>query len=153
MFDDARVLRFRSKYTVTDKGCWRWHGSFFTNGYGQFPVRYGQGRQKCFLAHRYSYELDRGPIPDGLVLDHLCRNRSCVNPAHLEAVTTRTNIIRGDHPIADQVTRTHCKRGGHPLSGPNLYVSPRGDRACRTCRADDLRAFRARRAARVPALP
>lgn len=98
-------------------------------------------------AHRVGYELYVGKIPDGLMLDHLCRNRCCVNPKHLEPVTNLENVRRG---IAAQRNReirlamTHCKRG-HPLSGDNLYINPgSGQRVCRSCRLMSKRAFHAR---------
>lgn len=77
-------------YTVTDSGCWEWH-KIAADGYGRL---YRDGKTR--LAHRESYELHRGPIPTGLHIDHLCRNKGCVNPDHLEAVTLVENVMRGD---------------------------------------------------------
>lgn len=87
---DELPRRVRSKFTITD-GCWPWHAATFSNGYGEIwdPVA-GKNR----LAHRRVYELLVGPIPEGLQLDHLCRTKACVNPAHLELVTSRENTIR-----------------------------------------------------------
>lgn len=116
--------------------CWLWTGSFSRNGYGNYFTGRENGKSQFVRPHRFAYELEIGGIPDGLVIDHLCRNRGCVNPEHLEPVTQRENILRGEGFAAEQSRRDYCVRGSHPLYGPNLYVNPRGERGCRTCRAD-----------------
>ena len=123
-------------------GCWLWNGARTGSdrAYGQAWLN---GRH---LAHRLVYRLLRGPIPDGLHLDHLCRNRCCVNPDHLDPVTGRENTIRGTGFIARNVARTHCPQG-HALSGENLYLW-HGHRHCRACDSD--RATRRRLAGYVP---
>jgi hypothetical protein len=105
--------------------CWIWRGHV-TNGYGRIYVD-----GKHVGAHRFSFELHVGPIPEGLHIDHLCRNQVCVNPAHLEPVTPRENLLRGFSNAAQNARKTHCKHG-HSLA--NAYVRPNGQRACRECR-------------------
>ena len=123
---EQRVWRHVSFDTVTD--CWLWTGAT-QRGYGVFNL--GARGIGFVRAHRYVYELLRGRIADGLVLDHLCRNSGCVNPWHLEAVTQRTNILRGDGLIADQARRTQCPQG-HPYDEQNTRLF-RGARRCRAC--------------------
>lgn len=111
-----------------DAPCWMWIGHVSEDGYGTFSA----GRM--VKAHRFAYELLVGPIPEGLMIDHRCRNTRCVNPTHLEPVTNRVNILRGTSPAARHARQTHCKRG-HLLSGKNLYVRPGdGARVCRACK-------------------
>lgn len=131
--------RFWRRVTKTE-GCWVWDKP--TNyGYGQFHV--GGRHGKHVMAHRYSYTSMVGPVPEGLELDHLCRNRACVNPAHLEPVTRRENCLRGISPAAIQAAQTECIRG-HALSGDNLYTTPKGKRVCKTCRRMHLKALQHR---------
>lgn len=123
--------RFEEKYIPEpNSGCWLWFGACSSKGYGSFRL----GEMK--VAHRVMWEWTNGPIPDGLQLDHKCRVRNCVNPAHLEIVTCRENVLRGEG-AGRLARRTHCDNG-HPLSGGNLYI--RNDsgrrwpsRRCRTC--------------------
>lgn len=109
--------------------CWQWLARKDRDGYGRF--RDGPLMVK---AHRFAYEQMVGPIPDGLQIDHLCRNRPCVNTRHLEAVTQRVNILRGNGITAKQARQTHCKRG-HAFDEANTYVLKRGERQCRICAA------------------
>jgi|SRR5882724_8773276 len=113
-------------------GCWIWVGQQTEAGYGNF--RY---RRKRNYAHRISYRIAKGPIPKDMEIDHLCRVTSCVNPDHLEAVTHRENMLRGNTPAARNAAKTHCP-DGHPLSGENLYIR-KGKRGCLTCRRKQSR--------------
>lgn len=117
-----------------DDECWLWEGVLDKDGYGLL---------RNLRAHRVAYELERGPIPPGLDLDHLCRSRACVNPAHLEPVTNRVNSLRGAGATAVNVRKTHCVRG-HELDA-NARLRPDGRRECRPCRTITQRARRARR--------
>lgn len=118
--------RFASKIVKTAGGCWLWTGKK-TNGYGQLSV---DGRY--VYAMRWAYEQLHGPMPPGIEPDHLCRKRSCVNPAHAEPVTRRENLLRGDTVTARHAAKTACPQG-HPYSLENTYAY-RGQRHCRTCR-------------------
>jgi hypothetical protein len=112
-------------------GCWEWDGAKNVGGYGM--VHWAGKRP---VTHRVAYELAIGPIPDGLTLDHLCRNPGCCNPAHLEPVTMRENILRGTQLAAKNAAKTHCKRG-HPFDAGNtkIHIGPNGhpQRGCRAC--------------------
>lgn len=115
--------------------CWTWEASKNCGGYGHFTAG---GRH--FSAHRFAYELLVGPIPEGLDLDHLCRVRNCVNPAHLEPVTRRENLLRGKTIQARNAAKTHCPQG-HPYWGDNLYIDARGCRSCWTCKRANKRCY------------
>lgn len=127
--------RFHSKYAVSvDTGCWLWHASRDGHGYGLFLARRAVGvGWHSRRAHRVSYELHVGPIPEGKVLDHLCRVRNCVNPQHLEAVTQRENVHRSEVSAATiHALQTHCVHG-HAFDTANTRITSRGWRQCRAC--------------------
>lgn len=141
LLTERDVKRFRSKVIERD-GCWGWTGSFFQTGYAIFNVKMADGVWRPTTAHRVSYEIAVGPIADGLHIDHLCRNRQCVNPAHLEPVTPRINNLRGESRSAQQARWTHCPKG-HPFNDENTYTRKTGKRECRACaRERDLRRVR-----------
>ena len=126
------VDRFAEKVALTDSGCLQWIAGLNGSGYGTFNA----GPGTSVVAHRWSYEHHYGPIPRGQVLDHLCRNRACVNPEHLECVTTQVNLLRGVGVGSANTKKTHCP-AGHPYAGDNLYIPPRrANRMCRACRRD-----------------
>lgn len=116
-------------------GCWLWTGTTFTTHgitYGQWTISKAGGKRVRELAHVFSYCLHYGPVPDGCVVDHLCRNGLCVRPDHLEAVPNRTNILRGEGVCAINARKTHCKRN-HPLTPENLIQRSDGRRDCKLC--------------------
>ena len=137
--------RFWTKVSISAE-CWEWRGSLSPGGYGQFSIKHGQSPAQ---AHRWAYESARGAIPDGLVLDHLCRNRACVRPDHLEVVTNAENKRRGESLPAVNARRTHCQNG-HEFTPDNTYIRREGHRQCRTCAK--VRAAK-RRTGRPPGRP
>jgi hypothetical protein len=124
---DEEKVRFESLVIRTD-GCHHWTG-YSSRGYGQFKLR-----GKFVRPHVLAFLLSGGALPKGHCIDHLCRNRGCVNPAHLEPVTVRENVLRGKGVTAQSARKTHCING-HELSGDNVYIQkkrPR-NRGCRAC--------------------
>lgn len=123
-------------------GCWNWTHTLRPDGYGLVSIG-GPGERRQQRVHRVVYKLAVGPIPDRWVVDHLCRNRRCVNPEHLEAVEHRTNTLRGVSPAPSKAAQTHCIHG-HELTADNVYIHPkRGTRNCHTCLLETARLRRA----------
>lgn len=132
----ADIQRFEDKVAVAGADeCWLWTAGCDPDGYGHFKLN-----GKTVRAHRLAYELAVGPIPDGLQIDHVkkrgCRHKNCVNPRHLEPVTCRENLARGDTLNAANVAKTHCPEG-HKYTLENTYINPRGARVCRICHYGD----------------
>lgn len=129
-----RYDRFWSKVAqLPGEACWEWRGSIDHGGYGQY-----RHNERTTSAHRYAYENRVGPIPAGMTIDHLCRNRACVRPDHLEAVTQRTNLLRGQTKAAENARKTTCPQG-HDYTPENTYTPPSGGRQCKQCRSDRKR--------------
>lgn len=129
----SRKERILSRILICGTGCWEWQGPRDEKGYGKtfFGSRI-DGSRRCLRVHRVAYEEWVGPIPDGLTIDHLCENKACCNPDHLETVTNAENKKRA----GDRMTA--CRRG-HPRTVENVYISPTtGNRQCRLCRAGVL---------------
>lgn len=128
-------------------GCWLWTGTLNEGGYGLFHFN-RDGLHRHLLAHRLALHLSGRPVPQDKVVDHLCRNRQCVNPDHLEIVDTLTNVMRGNGYFAVNARKTHC-RHGHLLEGDNVRwgISRRTGGPTRDCRACETRRRRSRTAA------
>jgi hypothetical protein len=129
------------RYVEKSDGCWLWTGTRTRDGYGTFHVSHS----RSVAAHRFAYQLLVGPIPAGLQLDHVrargCTSHACVNPAHLEPVTQRVNILRGDSVVAQNSRRTHCAQG-HVYDPSNTQYS-QGARRCAECHRTRQRRYEA----------
>lgn len=132
------LMRFEDGYIPEpNSGCWLWIKTLSEHGYGRMLINY-----RIVFAHRFSYQQFRGSLTDGLVLDHLCRNRCCVNPDHLEQVTQTENVRRGG-----KMLNASCP-SGHPFTPENTWINPRnGWRQCRQCNRDNQARLAAKRSA------
>jgi hypothetical protein len=149
----ALAARIKERVSVQDGGyetpCWISDRAHNGTGYTKICVVDATGRKRTVYTHRAAYEVFVGPIAEGLTIDHLCRNRACCNPAHLEPTTMRENTLRGESQASIHARQTHCLRG-HEFTPSNTYRM-RGahgvQRLCRTCRLEQQRAsYRRRRA-------
>lgn len=141
----ATVLeRLQARSDMQPDGCWTWLGERTPKGYGRIEIA---GRRE--RVHRVSWRIHVGPLGRHEILDHLCRNRACWNPSHLEQVTNRENILRGEGPTAENARKTRCVNG-HELSPENLTSrsATRGWRECATCRQANRKAWKARQRGR-----
>lgn len=131
---EEEVARFKGKAVESSTGCWLWRGPLDRDGYGSFYFRKRNRR-----AHRVGYFLLNGPIPEGLVINHTCRNRHCVNPQHLEAVDVRTSALKdSSSPAYVNSQKTHCPKG-HPYD--RKYGK---QRYCSVCSAEKTKRLRAK---------
>lgn len=137
------LQRFLSKIRITKLGCWEWLGSKTTVGYGQIGFN---GRTTT--THRFIYEYLYGKIDSKLQLDHLCRNRNCCNPDHLEVVTQQENILRGIGLSALNARKTHCIHG-HEFTSQNTYITTSNKRKCRTCHNNESKKHKLKKASKA----
>lgn len=141
---DARI---QSRIRRVESGCWEWTGRLDRGGYGVIGL-YKDGGQLIRGAHRVSYELYVNEIPEGKQIDHLCRVRSCINPEHLEPVTSKENTMRSSiAPATINSRKTHCVNG-HEFTEENVYTCKEGHRRCKSCRRERSNAHYARKTAR-----
>lgn len=131
--NERELSRMLSHICVDEStGCWRWEASTSHDGYGRMVVGSRLTKRHWKYTHRLMFEHFYGDVPYGLVLDHLCKNRACCNPSHLEAVSQRENLLRGDGVTADRAAQTHCVRG-HEFTPENTRIASNGCRKCRAC--------------------
>lgn len=128
------LMRFLRKVSIQENGCWLWEGSRNSKGYGTLSLN---GRP--VYAHRFIYELLKGLIPPDKETDHLCRNHLCVNLRHLEIVTHKENMLRGQSPAARSIRSGYCIKGKHPRTPENMYIDKLGYHHCRACKNERRR--------------
>lgn len=134
----ANIQKWLQRTTHNSNGCWIWGGAVQSNGYGRVS-----SNSKMLLAHRAIYEALVGVIPDGMVIDHICRTRACVNPEHLEVVTQMENVMRSEITVASMNSKKDFCINGHPFTFANTFKrKDRQTRECRTCRNDAVLKFK-----------
>jgi len=137
---ESLLKRFAdSIFPEPNTGCWLWGGSIAGRGYGTLTTK-----KKHIYAHRLSYTMYKGAIPEGLTIDHMCNNTYCVNPDHLQVLSLRENVLKNKSGPSENARKTHCKYG-HPFSGENLLIEKGRFRVCRICRTNHNRRKRIRK--------
>jgi hypothetical protein len=133
------IDRIASHVALAETGCLIWTAALGRDGYARVRVIASTRVYKNVPVHRVVYEYVVGPIPEGMQIDHLCRNRACCRPEHLEPVTIRENLLRGETHAAANAAKTHCANG-HPFSGENLSIQVgRYQRVCKACKRAEAR--------------
>jgi len=137
--------KFDELYTINNDGCFVWLGAIDRrDGYGRFY----DGTGRTATAYGFAWQYNHGPVPEGMVLDHICRNRACVNHTHLRLLTNAENVLCGTGVTAANAQKVECANG-HPLIGDNLYVRPNGERDCKACRLAASRRHRTKKRAMI----
>ncbi len=128
------IERFFEKIQIDSiTGCWNWTGAHLPSGYGIFFMRKVDGKIRYVYVHRFSWEYHHAEqIPEGFEPDHLCRNRQCANPSHIEVVTHKVNMLRGNTIAARNASRTYCPHG-HEYNTENTKITKDDSRLCRAC--------------------
>jgi hypothetical protein len=126
---------FHKRHAIDSNGCHIWYGSLTEDGYGRFTINF-----QAWLAHRYAYFLKYGTLDPKKEIDHKCRVRRCVNPDHLEEVTSKENVMRGNTVARRNSNKTHCKHG-HEFTIENTYIKSNGGRLCKQCGRDNARKY------------
>ena len=139
-YSPEAVERIWARTIVSESGCWEWQLATDAKGYGQIKLgRVQTGTRGTYRVHVAAYRALFGDVGEGLELDHLCRNRRCWRPDHLEPVPHKVNVLRGESPAARHAVKSHCPQG-HPYDAANTYIIPSsGRRVCRICKRESNR--------------
>lgn len=144
---EEQLRRFLGRVAFVPKtSCWAWRGATNAKGYAVFSRTEGSN-----FAHRAIHEHFGGSVPEGFTIDHLCRDRGCVNPFHLEAVPHRVNVLRGETLAAANAAKTHCPAGHEYNEQNSVRYNGNGGRQCLLCRKRNMAAYKARQRRQVAA--